>query len=165
MSDHSRNAAVATDLTPQEAAVHAGPPEMPVLVDRDSFQAELDALRVREKAHTRAGDAIAAARRRLPMVAVDPGVSLIGPQGPVTLLEVDYPSASFGVGALASGAEYQYRFKIQGSGPVKLQFTDASGKTHTASGPVVTEGEQGTLLITISPADDVSWLPNLSKIR
>jgi hypothetical protein len=84
---------------------------------------------------------------------------------PVTLLEVDYPSASFGVGALASGAEYQYRFKIQGSGPVKLQFTDVSGKTHTASGPVVAEGEHGTLLITISPADDVSWLPNLSKIR
>ena len=34
---------------------------------RATFQAELDALRVREKAHTREGDAIAAARRRLPM--------------------------------------------------------------------------------------------------
>ena len=35
----------------------------PKLVDRSIFQAELDALRVREKAHTREGDAIAAARR------------------------------------------------------------------------------------------------------
>ena len=40
----------------------------PAVVDRSTFQAELDALRVREKAYTREGDAIAAARRRLPMV-------------------------------------------------------------------------------------------------
>ena len=33
----------------------------PKIVDRSTFQAELDALRVREKAHTREGDAIAAA--------------------------------------------------------------------------------------------------------
>jgi len=45
-------------------------PAHPV-VDRGAFQAELDALRVREKAHTKEGDAIAAARRRLPMVEVD----------------------------------------------------------------------------------------------
>ena len=48
-------------------------------VDRDTFQAELDALRVREKAHTREGDAIAAARRRLPMVEMDPSLPLTGP--------------------------------------------------------------------------------------
>jgi predicted dithiol-disulfide oxidoreductase (DUF899 family) len=58
------------------------------VVDRSIFQAELDALRVREKAHTREGDAIAAARRRLPMVEMDPATTLIGPHGPVTLLEV-----------------------------------------------------------------------------
>jgi Bacterial protein of unknown function (DUF899) len=45
---------------------------LPAVVDRATFQAELDRLRVREKAHTREGDAIAAARRRLPMVEVDP---------------------------------------------------------------------------------------------
>src|SRR5271155_1306385 len=60
---------------------------MPVLVDRETFRGELDSLRVREKAHTREGDAIAAARRRLPMVEVDPAVGMIGPNGPVTLLE------------------------------------------------------------------------------
>ena len=43
---------------------------LPPVVDRAAFQAELDRLRVREKAHTREGDAIAAARRRLPMVAL-----------------------------------------------------------------------------------------------
>jgi predicted dithiol-disulfide oxidoreductase (DUF899 family) len=59
----------------------------PVVVDRVMFQAQLDALRVQEKAHTRQGDAIAAARRRLPMVEVDSALALIGPHGPVTLLD------------------------------------------------------------------------------
>jgi predicted dithiol-disulfide oxidoreductase (DUF899 family) len=63
-------------------------PAQPAVVDRAAFQAELDALRVREKAHMREGDAIAASRRRLPMVEVDPTITLIGPNGPVTLLEV-----------------------------------------------------------------------------
>jgi predicted dithiol-disulfide oxidoreductase (DUF899 family) len=51
------------------------------------FQAELDALRLREKAHTREGDAIAAARRRLPMVAVDGATPLTGERGAATLLD------------------------------------------------------------------------------
>ncbi|HEY6542052.1 MAG TPA: DUF899 family protein [Ktedonobacteraceae bacterium] len=60
---------------------------LPAVVDRAPFQAELDRLRVREKAHTREGDAIAAARRRLPMVEVAPTTPLIGPNGPLTLLD------------------------------------------------------------------------------
>jgi|ERR1035438_6819966 predicted dithiol-disulfide oxidoreductase (DUF899 family) len=63
-------------------------PGAPNIVDHATFQAELDALRVREKAHTHEGDAIAATRRRLPMVEVDATTKLIGPQGPVTLLDV-----------------------------------------------------------------------------
>jgi predicted dithiol-disulfide oxidoreductase (DUF899 family) len=60
---------------------------LPPIVDRAAFQAELDALRVREKAHTREGDALAAARRRLPMVEVDGSTKLIGRDGVVTLLD------------------------------------------------------------------------------
>ena len=44
-------------------------------------------MRVREKAHTREGDAIAAARRRLPMVEMDGTTPLIGERGAVTLLD------------------------------------------------------------------------------
>ena len=62
-------------------------PSLPRPVDRDTFQAELDDLRVREKALTRESDAIAAARRRLPMVEVDANTPLIGPDGPRTLLD------------------------------------------------------------------------------
>ena len=59
----------------------------PRIVDRAVFQAELDKLRLREKAHTHEGDAIAATRRRLPMVDVDGTTPLIGESGAVTLLD------------------------------------------------------------------------------
>jgi predicted dithiol-disulfide oxidoreductase (DUF899 family) len=62
-------------------------PSLPATADRATFEAELDRLRVREKEHTREGDAIAAARRRLPMVEVDASAQLTGPGGPLTLLE------------------------------------------------------------------------------
>ena len=52
----------------------------PPIVDREIWQEQLEALRGREKAHTREGDAIAAARRRLPMVEVDPTTPLVGPR-------------------------------------------------------------------------------------
>jgi predicted dithiol-disulfide oxidoreductase (DUF899 family) len=60
---------------------------VPGIVERDAFERELADVLVREKAHSRAGDAIAAARRRLPMVEVDAALTLIGEHGPVTLLE------------------------------------------------------------------------------
>lgn len=58
----------------------------PKPVDRATFQAEVDALRIREKAHTKEGDAIAAARRRLPMVEVNEAATLVGENGETTLL-------------------------------------------------------------------------------
>ncbi len=77
---------VSKHLRPPAAATNA--PSLPAAVDRATFQAELDTLRLREKAHTREGDAIAAARRRLPMVEVDPTTTLIGADGPVPLIDV-----------------------------------------------------------------------------
>jgi predicted dithiol-disulfide oxidoreductase (DUF899 family) len=66
----------------------AGAAAVPAAADRATWQAQLDDLLIREKAHTREGDAIAAARRRLPMVEVDPAIPLRGGRGPVPLLEV-----------------------------------------------------------------------------
>ncbi|WP_167218967.1 DUF899 family protein [Kribbella shirazensis] len=60
---------------------------LPEVTDRKTFEARLNELRVREKAHTREGDAIAAARRRLPAVEVDANLELTGPDGPLTLLD------------------------------------------------------------------------------
>src|ERR1043166_4883097 len=61
-------------------------PGKPPVVDLRTWRAARDELLVREKAHTREGDAIAAARRRLPMVEVDPHTRLVGTEGPTTLL-------------------------------------------------------------------------------
>jgi predicted dithiol-disulfide oxidoreductase (DUF899 family) len=59
----------------------------PPIVDRETWQEQIDELRVREKLHTREGDAIAAARRRLPMVEVDPTTPLVGAAGDVRLID------------------------------------------------------------------------------
>jgi len=59
----------------------------PPVVDERSWQRELDALRAREKAATRELDAIAAQRRRLPMVAMGDYL-LEGEGGPVRLPEL-----------------------------------------------------------------------------
>lgn len=60
----------------------------PPVVDMDTWQAKRDELLVREKAHTHEGDAIAAARRRLPMVEVDGTVEVVGKDGPVPFLDL-----------------------------------------------------------------------------
>src|SRR5687768_10594713 len=60
---------------------------LPPVVDAETWQRELDALRIREKAATRELDAIAAQRRRLTMVEM-PDYTLEGEQGPVLLAEI-----------------------------------------------------------------------------
>jgi predicted dithiol-disulfide oxidoreductase (DUF899 family) len=62
-------------------------PGKPPVVDTDTWRAELDALRRREKAATKELDAIAAQRRRLPMVEL-PEYTLIGEDGPIRLADV-----------------------------------------------------------------------------
>lgn len=80
---------------------------------------------------------------------------------PIRLIEVDYPSASFGTQTLGPHAVYHYRFKVQGSGAVALSFTGADGKTHSATGPVLDEGQHGGLVIAVDPAGKVSWAESL----
>ncbi len=58
----------------------------PPIVDRAEWRLARDAILDREKAHTREGDAIAAARRRLPMTEV-PQVTVSGPRGNVPLVD------------------------------------------------------------------------------
>jgi predicted dithiol-disulfide oxidoreductase (DUF899 family) len=57
------------------------------IVSRDEWNAARAELLEREKEHTHASDALAAARRRLPMTPMEP-VSVVGPKGPVPLQEV-----------------------------------------------------------------------------
>jgi predicted dithiol-disulfide oxidoreductase (DUF899 family) len=60
----------------------------PPIVDMATWQAARDEMLVREKAHTREGDAIAAARRRLPMVEIDGTVEVTGAGGSVPFVDL-----------------------------------------------------------------------------
>jgi hypothetical protein len=80
---------------------------------------------------------------------------------PVSLIEVDYPSASFGRESLAANATFPYRFKILGSGPTKVSWTDAAHHDHTSAGPDLHEGQQGRMLIVLTPAS-ATWSASLT---
>src|SRR6187401_2926768 len=60
----------------------------PPVVDLATWEAAREELLVREKAHTHESDAIAAARRRLPMVEIDGTVPVTGADGPVPFIDV-----------------------------------------------------------------------------
>nr|WP_198928443.1 DUF899 family protein [Tersicoccus sp. Bi-70] len=67
--------------------MNATPTALPPVVDADTWREQLDELRLREKAATHELDAIAAQRRRLPMVRL-PEYTLAGEDGPVRLADV-----------------------------------------------------------------------------
>lgn len=82
----------------------------------------------------------------------------------VQLIEVDYPSASFGTENLAPGADFHYRFKVLGSGGTKLLYTDSVHHDHIATGPSLHEGAEGQLVIVITPAG-VTWKPDAALLK
>ncbi len=61
---------------------------LPVIVARDEWEAAREQLLVKEKEATRALDALAAERRRLPMVRIEKGYAFEGPGGRATLLDL-----------------------------------------------------------------------------
>ena len=81
---------------------------------------------------------------------------------PVRLVEVDYPSASFGTERLAPGATFKTRFKIQGSGATTVSWTDALEKEHTSPGPSLSEGQEGELTVVIGP-ETATWNRNVRR--
>ena len=85
--------------------------------------------------------------------------------GAIRLLEVDYPTASFGVGSLDSGADYHYRFEVRGSGPVKAQYTAANGQTVQITGPSLTEKQQGQFEMILLPGAKAEFHPQLTPQR
>ncbi len=80
---------------------------------------------------------------------------------PLSVVEVDYPSASFGADTIAPGQDFKYRFKIQGSGNLKVLWTDAAQHDHSVNGPELHEGAEGALHIVIGPDGKVDWQEKL----
>jgi hypothetical protein len=81
----------------------------------------------------------------------------------IQLLEVDYPSASFGANNLAAGGELHYRIQLRGSGSVKVQYTtgDGSQRQEQMDGPTLTEGQDGRLEIVLLPGGKAEFHPEL----
>jgi hypothetical protein len=75
---------------------------------------------------------------------------------PVSVVQVDYPSASFGTQSIAPGGSFHYRFKVIGSGATDISYTDAAHKDHHSTGPVLEETDRGTLRIVVSDGG-VQW--------
>src|SRR3712207_1302888 len=62
--------------------------DLPPVVSPQEWEAARRELLAEEKAHTRARDALAAARRRMPRMAVEKDYRFEGPDGPATLLDL-----------------------------------------------------------------------------
>ena len=62
--------------------------QRPPIVSPDAWEAARLELLVKEKAHTRARDALAAERRRMPWTAVERAYAFDGPQGRASLLDL-----------------------------------------------------------------------------
>lgn len=117
---------------------------LPPVVDHDSWKQQLDELRVREKAATRELDAIAAQRRRLPMVKM-PEYVLMGEDGPVRLVDLfDGKSQLITYHHMwHDGAEWQCQGCTGATALyTRLEFLDA----YDARFVIVTQGEIGAAL-------------------
>lgn len=81
----------------------------------------------------------------------------------IDLLEVDYPSASFGADSLAAAAEYHHRFQVRGSGPIKVQYSDSSShQVRQMTGPELVEQQEGRLEIILLPGGRAEFHPYLT---
>ncbi len=81
----------------------------------------------------------------------------------MAVVQVEYPSASFGVQTLAPGQVFHYRFKVYGSGPVKLTYFDAKEQEHRSTGPTLSEGDEGGLTITMTTPDHVDFRASVHR--
>jgi hypothetical protein len=82
--------------------------------------------------------------------------------GAIHQVEVDYPSASFGIDTLTPDQIYVYRFQVRGNGQLKVQYTDSNGRQIHRNGTNLSEGDQGQYLIILLPDGQVKWVPSLN---
>ena len=81
----------------------------------------------------------------------------------IQLLEIDYPSASFGADSMAPGANLKYQVQVRGSAPIRVQYTIAGGVQKQISGPSLSEGDEGQLQIVLLPDGKAEFTPQLSR--
>ncbi len=82
---------------------------------------------------------------------------------PLSLVELDYPSASFGTQVLAPGEDFHYRFKVIGRGPTAVMWNDANHHDQKSVGPSLRDGDEGHLTVTFGPQAAPTWDMQLLK--
>jgi hypothetical protein len=82
----------------------------------------------------------------------------------VQLLEVDYPSASFGADSLASGQVFHYRIQLRGSGPLNVEYT-TGGRQVQIDGPAMAERQEGSLEIILLPGGKADFHPHMTSAQ
>jgi hypothetical protein len=82
--------------------------------------------------------------------------------GAIQLLEVDYPSASYGANTLAAGAVLPYRIQLRGSGPLKVQYAGSDSRMTQVEGPMLAEQQEGRIEIVLLPGGKVEFYPHLT---
>jgi hypothetical protein len=76
-------------------------------------------------------------------------------------IEVDYPSASFGIPSLAPGATYTYLIQLQDTGRMTVEFSDSQEKPHSGKGPYAAQGQQGVLTLTLDGSGKNQWVTHM----
>jgi hypothetical protein len=82
--------------------------------------------------------------------------------GAIQLLEVDYPSASFGADKLAAGEVFRYSIQVRGSGPLKVEYTGSDGRQAQMNGPTLAERQEGRIQIVLLPGGKADFHPKLT---
>ena len=82
---------------------------------------------------------------------------------PVRVVEVTYPGGSFGVQSIAAHASFHYRFHILSNDVISIAFNDLAGHMRTDKGPMLHQGESGTLRIVLAHDGQVIWMPDLTS--
>jgi hypothetical protein len=82
--------------------------------------------------------------------------------GAIQLLEVDYPSASFGDNRLDAGGLFHYRIQVRGSGQLKVQYTTSDERQVHIDGPALAERQEGSLQIVLLPDGKAEFRPQLT---
>jgi hypothetical protein len=69
----------------------------------------------------------------------------------IQLVEVDYPSASFGEDTMTAGQVIHYSIQVRDSGPVKVQYMTPDHYQPQMTGPTLHEKQEGALGIVLLP--------------
>lgn len=90
-------------------------------------------------------------------------VTVINRSGtPLREIEVDYPSASFGINQLAAGGIFHYRLKVNGVGKIHAQYPGPLDKIIRVDGPVLQDKDQGQIQIALEPGGKIDFTEDIT---